>query len=73
MSETPKLRLVKSAKCPICRRPAVAEFKPFCSRRCADIDLGRWLKEGYRIPSEEAVSGEDMGNQPSGDEETGRR
>ncbi len=51
MAETPKLRLVKPPTCPICGQPAMAEHKPFCSRRCADIDLGRWLKEGYRIPA----------------------
>jgi hypothetical protein len=39
------------ADCPICGKPAAAqEFKPFCSKRCADIDLGRWLKGGYAIP-----------------------
>ena len=36
--------------CPICGKLAVARFKPFCSKRCADIDLGRWLKGGYAIP-----------------------
>jgi uncharacterized protein len=36
--------------CPICSRPARAEYKPFCSKRCADIDLNRWLKGGYVIP-----------------------
>ena len=35
--------------CPICQKPA-ARFAPFCSRRCADLDLGRWLKGGYAIP-----------------------
>jgi hypothetical protein len=38
------------ADCPICGKPAADAFKPFCSRRCADIDLGRWLKGGYAIP-----------------------
>jgi uncharacterized protein len=37
-------------KCPICRRQAVARFAPFCSARCADEDLGRWLSGSYRIP-----------------------
>ena len=36
--------------CPICRRPAAHEFAPFCSRRCADIDLHRWLGGVYAIP-----------------------
>ncbi len=36
--------------CPICGRPPVPERRPFCSVRCADADLGRWLAGGYRIP-----------------------
>jgi uncharacterized protein len=36
-------------KCPTCRKPAVQEHRPFCSRRCADIDLARWLNGGYVI------------------------
>ena len=36
--------------CPICQKPADAKYRPFCSRRCTDIDLGRWLKGGYVIP-----------------------
>jgi len=38
------------ADCPLCGKPADDRFKPFCSKRCADIDLGRWLKGGYAIP-----------------------
>ncbi len=37
--------------CPICKKLAVAQFRPFCSRRCADLDLGRWLKGSYAIPT----------------------
>ncbi len=44
----------RGARCPVCARPAAAEFKPFCSRRCADADLSRWLGGRYRIPTEEA-------------------
>jgi len=40
--------------CPVCRAPAVHRFRPFCSQRCADVDLGRWVKGNYRIPTEEA-------------------
>lgn len=36
--------------CPICGKPTETAFRPFCSRRCADVDLARWLGEGYRIP-----------------------
>ena len=38
------------ALCPICGKPAEAAYKPFCSKRCADIDLSRWLKGVYVIP-----------------------
>jgi uncharacterized protein len=36
--------------CPICGRPAVEHHRPFCSRRCADVDLSRWLTGRYVIP-----------------------
>jgi hypothetical protein len=41
-------------RCPICGKPSQQEARPFCSRRCADIDLGRWLKGTYRVPTDEA-------------------
>ncbi|MFN4057797.1 MAG: DNA gyrase inhibitor YacG [Roseinatronobacter sp.] len=37
--------------CPICRKATDATYKPFCSRRCADVDLARWLREDYVIPT----------------------
>lgn len=40
-------------RCPICGKPAAPRHQPFRSGRCADIDLGRWLKEGYRVATEE--------------------
>jgi endogenous inhibitor of DNA gyrase (YacG/DUF329 family) len=43
------------ADCPICGKPAAEEAKPFCSKRCADIDLNRWLKGGYLIPGSPAA------------------
>jgi endogenous inhibitor of DNA gyrase (YacG/DUF329 family) len=36
--------------CAICRKPVVAEFRPFCSKRCADVDLNRWLSGVYAVP-----------------------
>ena len=39
--------------CPICGKPADAAYRPFCSKRCADIDLSRWLKGVYSIPGQE--------------------
>ncbi|MGE0767803.1 MAG: DNA gyrase inhibitor YacG [Hyphomicrobiaceae bacterium] len=37
-------------RCSQCGKPASERYRPFCSKRCADIDLGRWLGEGYVIP-----------------------
>ncbi|MDR1694063.1 MAG: DNA gyrase inhibitor YacG [Lactobacillaceae bacterium] len=38
------------SKCPICKKAeAVEEYKPFCSKRCADVDLGNWLNEKYTV------------------------
>ncbi|WP_312781821.1 DNA gyrase inhibitor YacG [Brevundimonas sp.] len=45
--------------CPICRRQeAVPAYKPFCSKRCADVDLQRWFNGGYAIPTDEVVEDE---------------
>ncbi len=41
-------------RCAICGRPAVARFRPFCSRRCADRDLARWIGGEYRVETDEA-------------------
>ena len=38
-------------KCPICGKSAQEKYKPFCSKRCADIDLNRWLTGSYVIPA----------------------
>ena len=40
-------------KCPICGRPTEPAFRPFCSRRCADVDLARWLAGAYAVPAAE--------------------
>lgn len=40
-------------RCPVCKKPLVEKYRPFCSVRCSDIDLGRWLKESYIVPTEE--------------------
>jgi endogenous inhibitor of DNA gyrase (YacG/DUF329 family) len=37
--------------CPICSRDPNPSYRPFCSRRCADVDLARWLTGSYAIPS----------------------
>ena len=45
-----KGRAAKAKSCPICGKPAVDESKPFCSERCRDVDLNRWLSGSYAIP-----------------------
>jgi hypothetical protein len=47
---------MSATKCPICGKPAEPEYRPFCSRRCADVDLQRWLTGGYSVPAEEDES-----------------
>jgi endogenous inhibitor of DNA gyrase (YacG/DUF329 family) len=46
--------LASSGKCPICGKPTQKEYRPFCSKRCADVDLNRWLSGGYAIPAVES-------------------
>ncbi|NBJ11590.1 DNA gyrase inhibitor YacG [Microvirga arsenatis] len=46
--------LASSGKCPICGKPAESQYRPFCSKRCADVDLNRWLSGGYAIPAVES-------------------
>ena len=70
---TPPLRAVRiAAKCPICGKDDATGYQPFCSKRCANIDLGRWLKEGYRVETDEGPmddeSGESRGNGSTGQE-----
>jgi len=52
-------RVTASGRCPICGKPAEHASRPFCSRRCADIDLARWLGGSYAI----------AGGSPDGDED----
>jgi endogenous inhibitor of DNA gyrase (YacG/DUF329 family) len=39
--------------CPICGKAVIEKYKPFCSKRCADIDLHRWFSGAYAVPAEE--------------------
>lgn len=49
----------KGPACPICGDATAAQFRPFCSRRCADVDLARWLRGAYAIPVVDADDDED--------------
>jgi uncharacterized protein len=51
--------------CPICGKPSVRAAYPFCSKRCADVDLNRWLSGSYAIPARE----EDPPSEPEGEGE----
>ena len=39
--------------CPMCNKSQDKKYRPFCSKRCADLDLGKWLTESYSIPAVE--------------------
>ena len=54
-------------RCPICERmfdPAASPAMPFCSERCRQIDLGRWLREVYSVPVERDPEKEEEGPPP---------
>ena len=42
--------MTTTRKCPICRKPRSADHAPFCSQRCRDRDLVKWLDDGYALP-----------------------
>jgi len=58
--------------CPICRAPTHSAYRPFCSKRCANVDLARWLNGAYAIPAEDEDSpdAEDLAAGP--EDEDGR-
>jgi endogenous inhibitor of DNA gyrase (YacG/DUF329 family) len=46
--------------CPICDGETEAQFRPFCSKRCADVDLAKWLTGSYAIPSQDEDDAENL-------------
>ena len=50
----------KGAPCPRCSQPAMRPHTPFCSRRCAQLDLGKWLNEDYRVPADDVMDEHDI-------------
>jgi uncharacterized protein len=52
------------ALCPICKKPSDPAFRPFCSKRCADVDLQRWFTGAYAIPVVEDDEGPAGGDLP---------
>ena len=52
--------------CPMCGKPTAERTRPFCSKRCQQLDLARWLDGSYRVPSDEPA---EPGERPWEDEE----
>jgi uncharacterized protein len=46
-------------RCPICKKPTAQGSRPFCSKRCRDVDLSQWLGGGYVIAGGDADADED--------------
>jgi len=51
--ERPDEKVKRLARCPMCGKPVLEAFRPFCSKRCADVDLNRWLGGQYALPAED--------------------
>jgi endogenous inhibitor of DNA gyrase (YacG/DUF329 family) len=58
-----------TTNCPICRKVSVKQYRPFCSKRCSDLDLGSWLNGNYRLPSDEEVSFEEFKSELANDDD----
>jgi hypothetical protein len=61
----------KPVRCPICGKAAADGYRPFCSKRCADIDLGKWFSGRYAVAGREEDEG-DEGSPESGGEPSER-
>ena len=48
-----------ASDCPMCGKPVVHRFRPFCGRRCANLDLARWLDGSYAVPTDDAPESPD--------------
>ncbi len=59
--------LLTGRPCPICGKPGLARWKPFCSRRCADVDLNRWLTGRYTVPVVEDDDGDGIAREGEGE------
>jgi uncharacterized protein len=49
----------RTPRCPLCGKPRAQRFRPFCSARCRDLDLGRWFNAAYAVPAVEPGYDED--------------
>lgn len=55
-----KLLNVNCPKCKTAFNYYSSEFRPFCSERCKNVDLGHWVTESYRVPSQERLTETDL-------------
>jgi len=59
-----------TCRCPVCGKPTAHEHRPFCSKRCAEIDLGRWLKGAYAVPGGPAAGSGGVDNDNDSDSDS---
>ena len=52
-TESAEDEILQDTFCPVCHKPAVRHYLPFCSKRCADVDLNRWFNGVYSLPMDE--------------------
>lgn len=62
MPDAKVTRLRPTQPCPICKKTSLQAFHPFCSARCANIDLNRWLTGAYAIPATEEEEDDEIGD-----------
>lgn len=62
------MKAMSEPKCPICGKSATQQHRPFCSRRCADVDLNRWLSGVYAVPVVEEEDEDGTKGEPSREE-----
>ncbi|MGE0241210.1 MAG: DNA gyrase inhibitor YacG [Parvibaculaceae bacterium] len=62
------VRLRPRRPCPLCGKPSLQKYHPFCSARCADVDLNRWLGGHYAVPAEEEPAPGDETPDPKRDD-----
>jgi endogenous inhibitor of DNA gyrase (YacG/DUF329 family) len=58
-AKAPRAKPSPIKPCPICGKPSTEASKPFCSERCRDVDLNRWLSGSYAIPAREGDDADD--------------
>ncbi|MBO6777599.1 MAG: DNA gyrase inhibitor YacG [Marinibacterium sp.] len=50
--------------CPVCSKPTAQDWRPFCSHRCADLDLGKWMTGAYVLPANDETEEDSLPEPP---------